>query len=183
MSDRLELVEALTKRGFSEKQAGEALEVVYGDLAQRLAKGEAVRIPGFGEPVSPRSSAPRRPTSNPWRRKLGDRPPVLVAELNEIQRLFKLTLIEFGGLFGVSRQAVSGWLEEGVPASRMPKVATVLNIAELLERQLKAGRLPAIARRQASAYGGLSILEMIAADRHDELLQRVRASFNWAASA
>ena len=70
-----------------------------------------------------------------------------------------------------------------MPQARKPKVNTVLNIAELLERQLKPGRLPAVARRKAPAYGGRSILEMIGADQHEALLQRIRDSFDWAATA
>lgn len=103
-------------------------------------------------------------------------------QLDKIRQLFDLNLTDLGRLFGTSRQAVSGWLEKGVPAARKPKVNTVLNIAKLLERQLKPGRLPAVARRSAPAYGDLSILGMIETSRHDELLQKVRESFNWAAS-
>jgi DNA-binding XRE family transcriptional regulator len=103
--------------------------------------------------------------------------------LLELQTLFGLNTTELGKLFDVSRQAVSAWLEKGTPRSRLAKVQTVLSIAELLERKLKRGRLPAVARKPASAYEGLSILEMIAADRHDEVLARVRESFNWAAAA
>jgi hypothetical protein len=43
--------------------------------------------------------------------------------------------------------------------------------------------LPGVARKQAHAYGGLSMLEMIAADRHEELLATVRASFDFAQPA
>ncbi len=103
--------------------------------------------------------------------------------LLRIQELFELTETDLGRLLGTSRQAVSSWLARGLPPARKPKVFTMLNIAELLERKLKAGRLPAVVRRQAAAYNGLSMLQMIEADRHEELLESVRESFDWSATA
>ena len=105
------------------------------------------------------------------------------AVLARIQRLFELNLGDLGRLFGVSRQAVSSWLDRGVPPAQKSKLFTVLNIGELLERQLKPGRLPAVVRRSAESYGGLSVLRMIEANRHEELLKSIRESFNWAATA
>lgn len=105
------------------------------------------------------------------------------ASLRRIQELFELTRTDLGSMFGASRQAVSSWLSRGVPPARKPKVYTVLNIAELLERKLKRGRLPAVVRRPAGAYGGRSMIEVIEADRHDELLESVRESFDWSATA
>jgi hypothetical protein len=52
-------------------------------------------------------------------------------------------------------------------------------LADLLERKLKAGRAPEVARRPAAAYGGQTMLELIARDRHRELLETVDASFDW----
>ena len=65
----------------------------------------------------------------------------------------------------------------------MAKVTTVASLADLLARKLKVERIPGIARRPAAAYGGLTMLEMITADRHDELLALVRASFDPAQTA
>jgi len=86
-------------------------------------------------------------------------------------------------MFGASRQAASSWLDRGVPPARKPKLFTVLNVADLLERKLKPGRLPAVVRRTAAAYGGRSMLQQIEADRHEELLASVRESFDWSATA
>ena len=63
------------------------------------------------------------------------------------------------------------------------KAAAVAAVAELLSRKLKTERIPGIARRAATAYGGLTMLEMIERDRHLELLAIVRASFDWAQTA
>jgi hypothetical protein len=38
-------------------------------------------------------------------------------------------------------------------------------------------------RSDAGAYGGRSMLELIADDRHDELLESVERSFDWASTA
>lgn len=103
--------------------------------------------------------------------------------LLSVQRLLGLNTTELGRLFGVSRQAATAWLGKGAPASRMPKLQTVLRIAELLRRKLKEDRVPGVVRTGAEAYGGRSILDMIEADRHEEVLERVRDSFDWAATA
>jgi hypothetical protein len=96
---------------------------------------------------------------------------------------FDLTATDLGGLFGVSRQAIGQWEEQGIPPSRQPKALAVARIADLLERNLEPGRIPAIARTPAEAYQGRSMLEMIAEDRHEELLAHVSESFDWAAPA
>jgi transcriptional regulator with XRE-family HTH domain len=103
--------------------------------------------------------------------------------LRRLMEAFELSKTELGSLFGVRRQAVDQWLERGVPSERQEKVQTLLAIADLLERKLKPGRLAGVARRPADAYGGKTMLELIAADRHRELLELVRESFDWASAA
>jgi hypothetical protein len=103
-------------------------------------------------------------------------------ELARIIRVFGLSITETGKLFGVRRQAVSQWLDDGVPPARASKVTVVARIADLLERMLVADRIPGIARTPADAYGGRTMLEMVADDRHEDLLRTITASFDWAAS-
>ncbi|MCW2982771.1 MAG: hypothetical protein JWR63_341 [Conexibacter sp.] len=98
--------------------------------------------------------------------------------LDTIAEGFRLNETDLAGLFGVRRQALSQWRSAGIPAARVAKVTTVASLADLLTRKLKAERVPGIARRSADAYGGLTMLEMIEADRHDELLELVHASFD-----
>jgi hypothetical protein len=107
-----------------------------------------------------------------------DEPP-----LEHVQQVFGLNFTELGALFGVSRQGVKDWLERGVPSERQDKLATVGALADLLERKLKSDRIPGIARRPADAYGGQTMLELIAADRHRELLDLTHESFDWATAA
>ena len=83
----------------------------------------------------------------------------------------------------MSRQAVDQWLEGGIPSERQEKVQTLVAICDLLERKLKPGRLAGVARRPADAYAGTTMLGMIAAERHRELLDIVRDSFDWSAAA
>jgi transcriptional regulator with XRE-family HTH domain len=99
--------------------------------------------------------------------------------LRRIMDAFALSKTDVARLFGVSRQAVDGWLAGGVPPERQEKIATLLALCDVLQRKLKADRLPGVARRPADAYGGRTMLELIAAGRHGELLQSVRDSFDW----
>lgn len=107
-----------------------------------------------------------------------DEPP-----LTRLTGLFKLSKTELGGLFGVSRQAIDHWLAHGVPTDRQEKLTALLALADLLEAKLKPDRVPGVARRPAAAYNGRSMLEMVAADRHRELLDSVRGSFDWSTGA
>jgi DNA-binding XRE family transcriptional regulator len=103
--------------------------------------------------------------------------------LRRLTDAFVLSKTELASLFGVRRQAVDQWRERGVPSERQEKVQTLVAICDLLERKLKPGRLAGVARRPADAYGGKTMLELIAADRHRELLELVRDSFDWATAA
>ncbi len=111
------------------------------------------------------------------------------APLATIDRPLALSKTELGRLFGVrrlfsvSRQAVDGWRRHGVPLRRQAKTGTVAAIVDLLSHRLKPERLPGIARRRARAYRGLTMLEVIERDRHQELLQLTRRSFDWASTA
>jgi hypothetical protein len=100
--------------------------------------------------------------------------------LARIQAVLRLSDTELAGLFGVRRQAAAQWLQEGLPPARLPKALAVLQVVDLFERNLQPDRIPAVARTPAPAYGGSTMLEMIERDRHAELLELTRASFDWA---
>jgi hypothetical protein len=104
-------------------------------------------------------------------------------ELSRLMSAFQLSKTDLAELFGVRRQAIDGWLKKGVPADRQEKLHALVALADLLERKLKPGRLPGVARTPADAYGGLTMLEMIEQDRHRELLALVRQSFDWSTAA
>lgn len=103
--------------------------------------------------------------------------------LLRVMQLFGLDRTEVARLFGVTRQAVEQWEQRGVPPDRQAKLSTIEAIGELLAHKLRPGALPGVARRRAEAYGGETMLDMIAGDRHEVLLEDVRASFDWAATA
>jgi hypothetical protein len=103
--------------------------------------------------------------------------------LEPLMASWRLSITDVARLFGVRRQAVQQWLEDGVPAARQPKLLAILGIADLLERNLLPERIPAVVRTPSPADGGRSMLEVISDDRHQELLERTRRSFDWAWSA
>lgn len=103
--------------------------------------------------------------------------------LKRVMELFELDRTELASLFGVKRQAVEQWERRGVPADRQAKLATIVAIGQLLHQKLRPGLLPGVARRKASVYQGGTMLQMIAEDRHEELLKSIRESFDWAATA
>jgi transcriptional regulator with XRE-family HTH domain len=102
--------------------------------------------------------------------------------LERIRVALELSETELGALFGVSRQAVAQWREKGIPANRSDAVAHVLQTVDLLDRKLKAGRLPLIARRPTARLGGRSILQALTSDpagTHEVFA----SAFDWASAA
>jgi len=111
------------------------------------------------------------------------RAPAGTETLEQVMRIFGLDRTETARLFGVARQALDHWRRHGVPAERQAKLTTVLAVGELLEGNLRPGVVPGVARTPAAAYGGRTLLERIEANEHETLLNEVRESFDWAASA
>ena len=68
-----------------------------------------------------------------------------------------------------ARRSTAGWRAACPPSARR-RSRRCSRCCDLLQRKLKADRLPGVARRPADAYGGRTMLELIAADRHGELL-------------
>jgi len=99
--------------------------------------------------------------------------------LEQITVTLGLTQTELGRLFGVRRQAVDEWTRRGIPPHRQAKAAAIAGLCELLTHYLRPERIPGIARTPAAAYDGLTMLAMIEEDRHDELRELTRQSFDW----
>jgi hypothetical protein len=156
-----------------------------GPLRALVSAASAI-IPGMEAPTIPRTARKALPGSVDYRSFAR----VVLAELSGagtgLERLmaaWSLTITDVARLFGVRRQAVQQWLDEGVPGARQPKLHTILETADLLERNLLPERIPGIVRAPSEAYGRRSMLELMANDRQDELLESVRRSFDWAWSA
>jgi transcriptional regulator with XRE-family HTH domain len=108
----------------------------------------------------------------------GMQPPLV-----RVKELFGLNNSEVADMFGVSRQAVDQWEIAGdVSALRRPKLANLLSVGELLDRKLAPGRLPLIARRPAAAYGGMTMVEMVADGRDAELVELTGGALDWSAT-
>jgi len=103
--------------------------------------------------------------------------------LKRVMELLELDRIELAGLFDVKRQAVEQWEQRGVPVDRQAKLVTIVAIVELLGQKLLPSVLPGVVRRKAPAYQGRSMLQMIAEDKHEALLESIRESFDWATTA
>jgi hypothetical protein len=103
--------------------------------------------------------------------------------LDRVRDALGLSTAELGELFGVSRQAVEQWRARGVPPDRRAKVADLVAVVDLLDRKLKPGRLPLVARRPAAAFGGKSLIEHAAAGEHAELRASVERAFDWSTAA
>jgi DNA-binding XRE family transcriptional regulator len=104
--------------------------------------------------------------------------------LTRVRNLFGLTNSDVAALFGVTRQAVDQWENTGeVPGVRREKLANLLAVGELLERKLAPGRLPLVARRRADAYGGKTMLDMVAANRDAELRELTDRALDWSHTA
>lgn len=103
--------------------------------------------------------------------------------LDRVADIFDLTDTDLARLFGVSRQRIAQWREEGVPVSHQPKLNSIARIADILERNLMPDRIPGIVRTTASAFGKRTLLEQIEQDRHEDALRRVEDSFDWAKTA
>jgi hypothetical protein len=83
-------------------------------------------------------------------------------DLLSILTTFQVSPREAGELFGVTRQAIGLWLEEGVPPNRLAGVARAADVARRLRRTFKRERIPAIVRQANPGLGGATVLEALA---------------------
>ena len=101
------------------------------------------------------------------------------APLRRAMTILGLTSADVAAVMGVSRQAVDKWLLTGPPSDRVSKIGVLAEIADILRYRLRDGMPPIVVRRRAAAYGDRSMLEVIAADEHDWLVDDVRRSFDF----
>ena len=103
--------------------------------------------------------------------------------LRRAMKTLELSSTEMAGLMGVTRQAVDKWLQGTPPIERMPKIGAIAEISDILRYRLRDGMPPVVVRRPADAYGGRSMLEVIADDDHEWLRRSVKDSFDYASVA
>ncbi len=99
------------------------------------------------------------------------------ATLGRILRIWGLSRTEAGEMFGISRQALSKWLDHGVPSDRAEQVANLSRATDHLVRHLKEDRIPAVVRTPAPGLGDRSLIEVFAEDGDRAALEAVRAMF------
>lgn len=91
-----------------------------------------------------------------------------------------LSQSETARLLGISRQAVAKWLDRGAPAERLEMVGDLAVATDILVHYLQRDRIPAVVRRPIAARGGVSLLDLLASGNSRELLNTVRAMFDFA---
>lgn len=93
--------------------------------------------------------------------------------------VWDLSQSEAARLFGVSRQALSKWMQHGVPNDRAEHVADVAAATDLLLHHLKRDRIPAVVRRAAPALHDRSLLDLFALGETAEVLAACRRMFDF----
>lgn len=99
------------------------------------------------------------------------------AALERVLTVWGLNQSDAARIFGVSRQAISKWLAQGVPAERAEAVADIAAATDLLMHHLKRDRIPAVVRRRAAALGNRSLLAMLERQSFREVLEACRDMF------
>ncbi|MEO0575670.1 MAG: hypothetical protein AAF004_09415 [Pseudomonadota bacterium] len=99
--------------------------------------------------------------------------------LARVLQVWGLSQSEAAQLFGVSRQALSKWLQQGIPAERSAAVADLAAATDILVHHLKRDRIPAVVRRAAPALDDQSMIELVALEHTDTLLASCRAMFDF----
>jgi DNA-binding transcriptional regulator YdaS (Cro superfamily) len=97
--------------------------------------------------------------------------------LERILAVWGLNQSDAARIFGVSRQAISKWLAQGVPAERAEAIADVAAATDLLVHHLKRDRIPAVVRRRAAALGNTSLLALLERKAFREMLEACRDMF------
>jgi DNA-binding transcriptional regulator YiaG len=85
-----------------------------------------------------------------------------VRSLGQLRKIFALSRTDVARLFNVSPEAVIKWERNGVSVRRLADVDRCLQLAELMQRRLRADRLPALVRTPAADFGDRTVLEVIA---------------------
>jgi hypothetical protein len=106
---------------------------------------------------------------------------VLWRRWTDISQVFELGAEEMRQLF--AGQHTFGPPVVDVPPAVASKIDTVAGVVTVLQYRLKPERISPVVRLPADAYRGVSMLQMIEADRHEELARSLAESFNWSSTA
>lgn len=86
---------------------------------------------------------------------------------------------EAGRIFGVTRQAVSRWTTEGIPASQEVTFADLAAATDILTHYLRSDRIPAVVRRPAPALDGQSLIDLLRNGRSADIVAACAAMFQF----
>jgi predicted transcriptional regulator len=93
--------------------------------------------------------------------------------------IWGLSQAETARLLGVSRQAIGKWIERGVPAERAQWLGDLAAATDLLVHYLQRDRIAAVVRRPIAVLSGQSLLDLLRGDNSLEMLNLVRAMFDF----
>jgi transcriptional regulator with XRE-family HTH domain len=100
------------------------------------------------------------------------------APLERLLALWEMSASDAARAFGVSRQALSKWRQEGVPPDREPVLADLAAATDELDRRVKRERIPAVVRRTAASLGDRSLYDLACEGRHAEVREAVTSLFD-----
>ena len=98
--------------------------------------------------------------------------------LERLLELWDISASEAARFFGVSRQALSQWLQDAPPGIRAEAIADLAAATDLLDRHVKRERIPAVVRREAPMLEGQSLLDLARDGRHREVREAVERMFD-----
>ena len=93
--------------------------------------------------------------------------------------VWNVSQTEAARVFGVSRQAVSKWLRQGIPPERAVAISDLAAATDLLVLHLKRDRIPAVVRRPIQALGGITLMDLLAQGDTRTLLETCRDMFRF----
>jgi DNA-binding XRE family transcriptional regulator len=99
--------------------------------------------------------------------------------LTRVLAIWGLNQSDAACIFGVTRQAISKWIEQGLPAERIEPVADLEAATDLLVRYLKRERIPAVVRRASGKLGDASLLDLLKDGDTDTVLSACRSMFSF----
>ena len=89
--------------------------------------------------------------------------------LERLMATWALSAAATGRMFGVSRQAVAKWRAHGIPEDRLVALADLEAATDVMERYVRADRIPAIVRRPAAVLGNQALLDLALAGRFEDV--------------
>ena len=103
----------------------------------------------------------------------------LLSILQNTMLTLGLSVHETADMMNVSPNEIGDWLRDGVPDTQHAKLGAVTQIADILSYRLKDGAVPEVVRTRSAAYGDRTVLEVLAADEHEQLLALINQSFDF----